>query len=147
VKDEPKPSLSVYDYSDKSIQHAWIAVLAYLGLRVFGTVMGILQQTADIVTLVVDAAFHSLILGVLAFGIYRKSRTAVMLAILWIVGWQLYVWIGLRSFSGTVVSVIVTGFLLRGARRIFEHYRDLEASRAEQNPAVQPEPDLAKPRP
>ena len=134
MKGEPKPgSLSVYDYSDKSIPHAWIAVLAYLGLRLFGTVLGMLQQTADTVTLVLDAAFHCLILGVLAFGIYRKSRVAVALALLWIVGWQLYVWIGLGSFSGTVVSVIVTGFLLRGAKRIFEHHRELQESRAQPN--------------
>lgn len=132
MNDEPKPSLSVYDYSDKSIQHAWIAVLAYLGLRVFGTVMGILQQPAATVPLVIDAVFACVVLGLLAFGIYRKSRIAVALALLWVVGTQLYIWIGLRSFSGTIVSIIVTGFLLRGAKRIFEHHRDLQESRAEQ---------------
>ena len=133
MKDEPKPpSLSVYDYSDKSIQQAWIAVLAYLGLGVFGTVMGILQDPALTRVLVVDAAFDCVVLGFLAFGIYRKSRIAVMLALLWVVGAQLYIWIGLRSFSGTIVSVIVTGFLVRGAKRIFEHHRELQESRAEQ---------------
>jgi hypothetical protein len=132
VKGEPKPSLSVYDYSDKSIQHAWIAVLAYLGLRVFGTVMGILQQPASTVSLVGDAVFDCVVLGLLAFGIYRKSRIAVVLALLWVVGMQIYIWIGLRSFSGTIVSIIVTGFMLRGAKRIFEHHRELQESRAEQ---------------
>ena len=137
MTDEPKlRSLSVYDYSDKSIQQAWIAVLAYLGLRVFGTVMGILQQPASTVPLVVDGVFDCVVLGALAFGIYRKSRIAVTLALLWVVGIQIYIWIGLRSFSGTVVSVIVTGFLLRGAKRIFEHHRELQESRPEQiNPA------------
>lgn len=133
MKDEPnRTSLSVYDYSDKSIQHAWIAVLAYLGLRLFGTVMGVLQQPAATVPFVVDAVVNSVILGLLAFGIYRKSRVAVTLAIIGIVGAQLYIWIGLRSFSGTIVTVIVTGFLLRGAKRIFEHHRELQESRAEQ---------------
>ena len=133
MKDEPKtPSLSVYDYSDKSIQHAWIAVLAYLGLSVFGTVMGILQHAGSTRLLLADGIFDCVALGFLAFGIYRKSRIAVTLALLWVVGTQLYVWIALRSFSGTVVSIIVTGFLLRGAKRIFEHHRELQEARAEQ---------------
>ena len=133
MKDEPKPrSLSVYDYSDKSIQHAWIALLAYLGLRVFGTVIGVLQQPSSRVALMVDAVFDCVVLGALAFGVYRKSRVAVVLALLWVIGIQVYIWIGLRSFSGTIVSVIVTGFLARGAKRIFEHHREQQASRAEQ---------------
>ena len=132
MKDEPKrASLSVYDYSDKSIQHAWIAVLAYLGLRLFGTVMGVLQQPAATVPFVVDALINSVILGLLAFGIYRKSRVAIALAIIWIVGAQFYTWIAARSFSGTIVTVIVTGFLLRGAKRIFEHHRELQDSPAD----------------
>jgi len=133
VKDEPKPvSLSVYDYSDKSIQHAWIAVLAYLGLGVFGTVMELLRQADSTGLLLADVIFDFVVLGLLAFGIYRKSRIAVTLALLWIVGTQIYVWLALRSFSGTVVSIIVTGFLLRGSKRIFEHHRELKESRAEQ---------------
>jgi hypothetical protein len=133
VKDAPKPpSLSVYDYSDKSIQHAWIALLAYLGLRIFGAVMGMLQQPASTLPLVIDAIFDGVVLGILAFGIYRKSRIAVTLAVLWVVGVQIYIWIGLGSFSGTIVSVIVTGFLIRGAKRIFEHHREQQESRAEE---------------
>lgn len=133
MKDEPRSRLlSVYDYSDKSIQQAWIALLAYLGLSLFGTVMGILRQPASTVPLTVDAVFDCVVLGVLAFGIYRKSRVAVTLALLWVVGTQLYVWIGLRSFSGTIVSVIVAGFLIRGAKRIFEHHQELQESRSEQ---------------
>lgn len=69
-----------------------------------------------------------MIFSALAFGIYKKSRIAVGLAIFFIVGLQFYVWIGLRSFSGTIVSVIVTGFLLRGAKGIFEHHRELQES-------------------
>jgi hypothetical protein len=125
VNEPKRQSLSVYDYADKSITHAWTAVLAYVGLRVFGTIIGALQQPAATVWLILDAASIAVILCLLAFGIYKKSRIAVALAILYIVGTQLYVWIVLRSFSGTIVSVIVTGFLLRGAKRIFEHHRDL----------------------
>ena len=114
-------------------------MLAYLGLRVFGTVMGILQQPASTVPLVVDGIFDCVVLGFLAFGIYRKNRIAVTLALLWVVGTQLYIWIGLRSFSGTIVSVIVTGFLVRGAKRIFEHHRELQGARAEQTTSSSPE--------
>ena len=131
MSDAPaRKSLSVYDYSDKSIQHAWIAVLAYLGLRVFGAVVGSLQQPAMVAVFVIDAAFYAVVLGALAFGIHRKSRVAVVLVIAIIAGTQLYVWLGAGSFSGTIVSIIVVGFLLRGAARIFQHHRELKEGRA-----------------
>ena len=131
MSDAPdRKSLSVYDYSDKSIQHAWIAVLAYLGLRVFGAVIGAMQQPAMVVVFVIDAAFYALVLGAIAFGIHTKSRVAVVLGIVVIAGTQLYVWLAARSFSGTIVSIIVVGFLLRGATRIHQHHRELKEARA-----------------
>ncbi len=122
--DEQPRSRSVYDYSDKSIQHASIAVLAYAGLRSLIAIIGGLQQPAMAVWFVVDLAIVGILLGLLAFGIYKKSRIAAVLAIVLIAGTQLYVWVILRSFSGTIVSVIVTGFLLRGTRRIFQEHRE-----------------------
>ena len=122
--DEQSRSLSVYDYSDKSIQHAWIAVLAYAGLRSLSAIIGGLQQPAMAVWFAVDFVVVAMLLGLLAFGIYKRSRIAVVLAILYIVGTQLYVWLAMGSATGTIVSVIVTGFLLRGAKRIFEHHQE-----------------------
>ena len=122
--DERPRSLSVYDYSDKSVAHAWIAVLAFAGLRALGALSGALQQPAIAIWFVIDFALIGIVLGVLAFGIYKHSRIAVVLAILYVAGMQLYVWIGTGSFSGTFVSIIVTGFLLRGAKRIFEQQRE-----------------------
>ena len=122
--DEPPRSLSVSDYSDKSVAHAWIAVLAYAGLRALGAIVGALQQPAIATWFVVDFAFIAIVLGLLAFGIYKQSRIAVVLAILYVAGMQLYVWIGTGSFAGTFAAIIVTGFLLRGAKRIFEQHRE-----------------------
>ena len=121
--DRPR-SLSVYDYSDKSIPHAYIAVLAYAGLRALGAIIGALQQPAMAVWFVIDFAIIAIVLGLLAFGIYRKSRIAAVLAIIYIVGTQFYVWFALGSPSGTIVSVIVAGFLLRGTTRIFQYHRE-----------------------
>jgi hypothetical protein len=132
---EQRRSLSVYDYSDKSIAHAAIAVLVYAGLHALGAIVGALQQPQVAIWFVVDFVFQFLLLGVLAFGIYKKSRVAVVLAILYVVGTQLYIWIGLGAFSGTIVAVIVTGFLLRGAKRIFEDHRE----RAERVTSREPE--------
>ena len=120
--DEQPRSRSLYDYSDKSIQHAWIAVLAYAGLRALGAIIGGLQQPAMAVWFVVDFALVGIVLALLAFGIHKRSRIAAVLAIVLIAGTQLYIWVVLRSFSGTVVAVIVTGFLLRGTRRIFQEH-------------------------
>ncbi len=130
MSDAPeRKSLSVYDYSDKSIQHAWIAVLVYLGLRVFGALIGAMQQPAMVVVFLIDVALYAVVLGAIAFGIYRKSRIAVVLAIIIIAGTQLYVWLGARSFSGTIVSVIAIGFLLRGANRIFQEHGERNEAR------------------
>ena len=125
MSDKPeRKSLSAYDYSDPSIRHAWIAVLAYAGLRALGSVAGMLTQPAGAMWFIIDFVVVALVLGVLAFGIYKKSRVAVVLAIVAIAGTQLYVWIIFGSFSGTIASVIVTGFLLRGAVRIFQERRE-----------------------
>ena len=59
-----------------------------------------------------------------------KSRVAVVLMVTYVIGLQLYVWFGMRAFEGigTIVSVLVTGFLLRGMKRIFqEHWEAREA--------------------
>ena len=41
---------------------------------------------------------------------------------------QLYTWLILHSISGTLLSIIVTGFLLRGARRIFQDHAERQAN-------------------
>ena len=131
MSDEADPkSLSVYDYSDPSVRHAWSAVLAYAGLRALSTLAGMLREPAIAAWFVVDLVLIALISGALAFGIRKKSRVAVVLAIVFIAGTQLYVWIVLGSFSGTIVSVIVTGFLLRGAVRIFQEQGEAQDDRA-----------------
>ncbi len=132
--DERPRSLSVYDYSDKSIRHAWIAVLAYAGLRSLSAVIGGVQQPQMATWFVIDFAIVAVVLGLLAFGIYKKSRIAVVSAIVYIVATQLYVWFVIRSPAGTIIAVIVTGFLLRGAKRIFE----LDRERREDVTAAQP---------
>ena len=132
--DERPRSLSVYDYSDKSIQHAWIATLAYAGLRALSALIGALQQPAMTLWFIIDFAIVGVVLGLLAFFIYKKSRVAVVLAIIYIVGTQFYIWMAVRSTMGTFVSIIVTGFLLRGAKRIFEFHREQHEAIAAREP-------------
>ena len=115
---------SLYDYSDPSIKHAAIAVVAYAALRVIGAVAGSVVQPGLSVYFALDALLIGGVLAVLAFFIRRRSRVAVVLALVFIVGTQLYIWFGTHSLSGTLVAVIVTGFLLRGATRIFQEHRE-----------------------
>jgi hypothetical protein len=107
---EQRRSLSVYDYSDKSIAHAAIALLVYAGLHALGAIVGALQQPQVAIWFVADFVFQ------------------------FVVGTQLYIWIGLGAFSGTIVAVIVTGFLLRGAKRIFEEHHERTESLALREP-------------
>ena len=153
--DYPKEgSRSLYDYSDKSISHAGYAAMAYAGISLFSALLALIQYflyhrpgsggllyrqemnqqwlqhtpfvTAVAVTLSVIIAAIS---GVLAFFIFRRSRFAVIAMLIFVVVLQLYTWFVARSAAGTLVSIIVAGFLLRGARRIFQDHaeRQLDA--------------------
>lgn len=91
--------------------------------------MGSLRQPDMAVWFAIDFALVGALLGGLAFGIHKESRVAVVAAICLVVGMQLVLWATSGWFSGTIVSVIVTGFLLRGAKRIFEHHAERRDAR------------------
>src|SRR5262245_13307576 len=71
------------------------------------------------IALVIVALIIGLFFGRLAYGIFHKSRVAVGIMFVFIVGLESHTWFVMRSGSGTIFSVIVTGFLPRGAGRIF----------------------------
>ena len=128
--DYPKEgSSSLYDYSDKSIPQAGYAAIAYAIISTLSTGLAWFRAPSTpwlaivIVALVIGSFF-----GGLAFGIFRKSRVAVVLMIVLVVGLQLYTWFIMRSASGSLLSIIVTGFLLRGARRIFQERAERDAN-------------------
>lgn len=123
-------STSLYDYSDKSIPQAGYAATVYAVIAIVSSGFAWFRApNIPGIAIVIAALVIGLFFGALAFGIFRKSRVAVVIMLVCVVGPQLYTWFVLRSASGTVVSIIVTGFLLRGARRIFQHHaeRELEA--------------------
>ena len=126
----PKEGLSsLYDYSDKSIPHAGYAAIAYAVISTLSTGLSWFQApTTPWLAVVIVALVIGLFFGALAFGIFKKSRVAVLVMLVFVVGLQLYTWFVLRSGAGSVVSVIVTGFLLRGARRIFQDHAEREAN-------------------
>ena len=150
--DYPKEgSKSVYDYSDKSIPHAGYAAMAYAAMNLFSGLLALIQyflyhrpgtggllyrqevnqqwlQHTPFATAV--AVAFSLIIaalsGVLAFFIFRRSRFAVTSMLILVLVLQLYTWFVARSLAGTLLSIIVAGFLLRGARRIFQDQAELK---------------------
>lgn len=122
-------SRSVYDYSDKSIQQAGYAAVAYAVISTLTTGLAWFQApSTPWLAIVIVALIIGLFFGALAFGIFKKSRVAVILMLVFVVGLQLYTWIIMRSPSGSLLSIIVTGFLLRGARRIFQDHGEREES-------------------
>ncbi len=126
-------SSSVYDYSDKSIPQAGYAAIAYAVISTLSTGLGWFQDpTTPWLAVVIVALAIGLFFGALAFGIFKKSRVAIVVMLVFVVGLQLFTWFVLHSGAGSVVSVIVTGFLLRGARRIFQDHAEREAN-AEKN--------------
>ena len=148
--DYPKEgSTSLYDYSDKSIPHAGYAATAYAVISLFSGLLEWIQyflyhrpgtggflgheflsqqylQHTPLITAVVIAfsIIIAAITGALAFFIFRRSRVAVVAMLVFVVVFQLYTWFVAHSPAGTLVSIIVVGFLLRGGRRIFQYHAE-----------------------
>ena len=115
-------SVSLYDYTDKSIQHAGYAAVVYAIVSMVSTGLAWFQApSTPWVGLAIVAVIIGLFFGGLAFGIFKKSRVCVVIMLALVVGFQLYTWFVMRSASGSILSILVTGFLLRGARRIFQY--------------------------
>jgi hypothetical protein len=118
-------STSVYDYTDRSIQQAGYAAIVYAVVSMVSTGLAWFQApSTPWVAITVVAVVIGLCFGGLAWGIFKKSRICVVTMLLLVVGFQLYTWFVMRSASGSLLSVIVTGFLLRGARRIFQDHAE-----------------------
>jgi hypothetical protein len=150
--DYPKEhSKSLYDYSDKSVQHAGYAAIAYAVINLFSALLvwiqyfiyqrpgtgGILnrdvvaQQYLEHTPLITAVAVGfsviiAAISGVLALFIFRRSRFAIVAMLILVIVLQLYTWFIAHSPAGTIVSIIVAGFLLRGCRRIFQDHAERE---------------------
>ena len=155
--DYPKEySKSVYDYSDKSVQHAGYAAIVFAVINLFSGVLACIQyflyhrpgtggglnrdfaaqqylQHTPLVTAVaiVFSIIVAVISGVLAFFIFRRSRFAVIAMLVFVIVLQLFTWFVAHSIAGTLVSIFVVAFLLRGARRMFQDYaeRKLQAEK------------------
>ena len=150
--DYPKEqSKSVYDYSDKSVQHAGYAAIAYAVINLFSGVLALIQyflyhrpgtggilnrdfaaqQYLEHTPLITAVAVGFTVIiaaisGVLAFFIFRRSRFAVVATLVLVILLQLYTWFAAHSSAGTLVSIIVVAFLLRGARRMFQDCAEQE---------------------
>ena len=148
--DYPKEhSKSVYDYSDKSVQHAGYAATAYAVISLFSGLLAwiqyflyhrpgtggfishdfvsqqYLQHTPFITAIAVAfSVIVTAVSGVLAFFIFRRSRFAAVAMLVFVIVLQLYTWLVVHSPAGTLVSIIVVGFLVRGTRRIFQDHAE-----------------------
>ena|ERR1700720_4541561 len=126
---QKQDSSSLYDYSDKSIPQAGYAAIVYAVISTLTTGLSWFRApTTPWLALVIVALVIGAFFGALAFGIFRKSRVAVVVMLVFVVGLQFYTWLVLHSVSGTLLSLVVTGFLLRGARRIFQDHAERQAN-------------------
>ena len=151
-------SASLYDYSDKSVRHAGYAAVTYAAISLFSGILvwiqyflyhrpgtgGILNRDVagqqylqhnplDTAAAVVFSVVIAAISGVLAFFIFRHSRFAIVTMVIVVVVLQLLTWFVLHSGAGSLLSVVVIAFLLRGTRRMFQDHaeRQMESRRAE----------------
>src|SRR6186713_852351 len=98
-----KGSISLYDYSDKSIPQAGYAAIVYAVISTLTTGLAWFRAPATPwIAMFIVALLIGLFFGALGFGIFRKSRIAVIVMLTLVVGLQLYTWFVLRSGSGTI---------------------------------------------
>ena len=146
-----RTTTSLYDYTDKSVPQAGYAAITYgvvsLATGLFavlkyflyhtpgkGSVLPddfaaqqYLQNTPLVAAVsVVFSVIMAVISGVFAFFIFRRSRVAIVLMLAFVILLQLYTWFVARSAAGTLVTIIVVGFLLRGARRMFQDHAEAQ---------------------
>ena len=153
--DYPKEdSKSLYDYSDRSVQHAGYAAVAYAAANLFGGMLAwiqyllyhrpatntvlpddltgqqYLEHTPLITAIVVGfSIIIAAISGVFGFFIFRRRRFAIVAMLVLVIVLQLYTWFVAHSSTGTLVSIIVVAFLLRGAKRMFQDYAEQKMER------------------
>jgi hypothetical protein len=136
---------SLYDYSDKSVSHAGVAAIVYGVVALASALLEWLQfflyhrpsgsdlldhswlsqqwlehTPARTAVALVAGVFIAAVSGILAFGIFRRSKIAIVLMLLLVIFLQVYTWFIVHSISGSLVSIVVAAFLARGAARTFE---------------------------
>src|ERR1017187_5300657 len=86
--DYPKEgSSSLYDYSDKSIPQAGYAAIVYAVISTLTTGLAWFRApSTPWLAVVMVALVIGLFFGALAFGIFRKSRAAVIVMLAFVVG-------------------------------------------------------------
>jgi hypothetical protein len=162
--DYPKEgSTSLYDYSDKSVQHAGYAAVAYAIVSLFSGLLAFLQYflyyrpgTGDFqgheflsqqylqhTPLVTAAAVaFSVIIAVfsggLAFLIFWRSRFAVVAMLIFVVLFQLYTWSIGHSFAGTFVSIVVAGFCCAAREKYFSTTQRVRSKPRRSNHPIKP---------
>ena len=145
MDDRPQMTSSLFDYSDKSVNHAGVAAIVYGVVALASALLEWLQfflyhrpsgsdlldpswpsqqwlehTPARTAVALVAGVFIAAVSGILAFGIFRRSKIAIVLMLLLVIFLQLYTWFIVHSISGSLVSIVVAAFLARGAARTFE---------------------------
>ena len=139
MENPEKKRVSFYtEFFDKEVPQACYAAIIYAVLMLMSGVVswfalydpekphtGTVALVYSIISIIVAA-----VSGVFAFFIFRRSRVAIVLMIAFITVLQLFTWLA-HSLKGTLPFIIITAFLLRGDRRMFQDHaeRQLEATK------------------
>lgn len=125
MNDIPNAKTPLYDYSDPRVRQAGYAAIIYGVISLASALLVLLKARLDAIPasavgLIVFGVIAAGISGVLAFGIFRRRKVAVIVMIIVVVTPQLYTWFIAHSIAGSSVSIVVTAFLARGAKAIWE---------------------------
>ncbi len=125
MNDTPGGATPLYDYSDPRIRQAGYAAIIYGVISLASALLLLLKARleaipASAVALIIGGVIMAGISGGLAFGIFRRSKVAAILMIIVVAVPQLYTWFAAHSVAGSLVSIVVVAFVLRGAKAIWE---------------------------
>lgn len=125
MNDTPGAGTPLYDYSDPRVKQAGYAAIIYGVISLASALFALLKARLDAmpasaVVMIVYGVIMAGISGALGYGIFRRSKIAVILMIIFVLIPQLYTWLVAHSIAGSLVSIVVTAFLARGAKAIFE---------------------------
>lgn len=125
MNDTPIERTPLYDYTDPRVRQGGYAAIIYGVISLASALLILLKARLDAVPAsavawIVSGVTVAGLSGALAFGIFRRSKVAVILMIILVVIPQLYTWFIAHSVAGSLVSIVVTTFLLRGAKAIWE---------------------------
>lgn len=133
---ETEPAFVMPEPILRKIRNAWIAALLSIVITLSAVILAWFGVGSGALNLELYALIDVLLMAILAYGIYRKSRTcAVLLFLLFAVN-KIVLWMDSGDIQGMAVAAVFLWFFAQGIIGTFQFHAQID------NPEQQsPDPD------